>query len=114
MMLREHDLGRQYVAVLATLAAKASPWSAGDREELDAAANGYARLLRDHIHKEDAILYPMAEQRLSGSLAFQVEAGCARMEAQAAASGLRGALETLGRELVTRHVPGLGAERRAG
>ena len=114
MMLHEHDLGRQYVAVLSALAGKAGPWTAEDREELDAAANGYAQLLRNHIHKEDAILYPMAEQRLSGALAFQVETGCAQMEARAAASGLRGELEALGRDLVARHVPGLGAERRAG
>jgi hemerythrin-like domain-containing protein len=114
MMLHEHDLGRQHVAVLSALAARPSPWTADDRRELADAANGYGQLLRAHIHKEDAILYPMAEQRLSGSLAFQVEAGCAQMEATAAASGKRAELEALGRELVTRHVPGLGAERKAG
>jgi len=114
MMLHEHDLGRQYVAVLAALASKEAPWTPEDREHLDGAASGYAQLLRNHIHKEDAILYPMAEQRLSGSLTLQVEAGCARMEAAAAASGQRAELEALGRELVARHVPGLGAERKAG
>jgi hemerythrin-like domain-containing protein len=114
MMLQEHGVGRQYVSVLAALGAQAGAWTAEDRERLDAAASGYAELLRAHIHKEDAILYPMAEQRLCGSLVLQVEAGCAQLEAAAAASGRRAELEALGRDLVTRHVPGLGAERRAG
>jgi hemerythrin-like domain-containing protein len=108
VMLHEHDLGRQHVAVLAALAEKSGPWSADDCEHLAAAAGGYGDLLRAHIQKEDSVLYPMAEQRLPEALVLQVEAGCARADAEAVASGRRAALEQLGRELVGRHVPGLG------
>jgi len=107
-MLQEHDLGRQHVAVLAALAEGASPFAPADRERLSEAAGGYASLLRAHIEKEDGILYPMAEQRLSEALVRQVETGCARAEAEAVASGRRAALEQLARELVHRHAPGLG------
>ena len=64
VMLMEHDMGRQHVAALARLAEQQEPWTADDRQELGDAAHGYADLLRGHIHKEDVILYPMAEQRL--------------------------------------------------
>jgi len=115
VMLHEHDLGRQHVAALSSLAEKASPWTGADREQLAAAARSYGDLLRAHIQKEDTILYPMAEQRLPEGLAGQVEAGCARVEAEAVASGRRAALEQLARELVGRHVPGLGPDpSRAG
>jgi hemerythrin-like domain-containing protein len=108
MMLHEHDLGRRQVAVLADLAEKPSPWTDDDRQHLAAAARGYGDLLRAHIHKEDAILYPMAEQRLPEALVRQVEAGCALADAEALSSGRRAALEQLGRELVGRHPRGSG------
>ncbi len=103
VMLHEHDLGRRQVAVLAALAEAAAPWTDVEREQLAAAAGGYGELLRAHIQKEDSILYPMAEQRLPEPLVQQVEAGCARAEAEAVASGRLAALEQLGRELVRHH-----------
>ena len=60
MMLYEHDQGRQYTA---ELAAAASRLKAGDSQATTAIvqnALGYAALLRQHIHKEDQILYVMA------------------------------------------------------
>jgi hemerythrin-like domain-containing protein len=107
MMLHEHDLGRQHVALLAALAEKVAPWTAEDRELLSEAACGYADLLRAHIHKEDAILYPMAEQRLPAALAERVDQRCGRLDAAALADGRRAELELLARQLVARHVPGL-------
>jgi hemerythrin-like domain-containing protein len=115
VMLHEHDLGRQQVAALAALAEAPAPWGGDDRERLAEAATDYAELLRAHIHKEDGILYPMAEQRLGEALAQQVEAGCARAEAAAAASGRGAELRALGGELVARHLHrGGGDAARAG
>jgi len=111
MMLHDHVLGRRFVATLAELAGQAAPWGHGERERLVVAAQGYAALLRAHIHKEDAILYPMAAQRLPPPLVARVEAGCA--EADLAAGGARAELERLAGELVRRHVPGLSAGARA-
>lgn len=58
-MLHEHDLGRQYIKEL----------EAGlDKNNLAgvlAGARGYGNLLKDHIYKEDNILYPMADEVLS-------------------------------------------------
>jgi hemerythrin-like domain-containing protein len=110
MMLHEHDVGRKHVAILAALAESTSPWTGEDREQLAAAANGYGQLLRDHILKEDSILYPMAEQRLSEALVRQVETGCARAEAEALASGHRAAMEQLGTELIESQASGRGRD----
>ncbi len=102
VMLHEHDLGRGQIAILAALAQATAPWSAADRERLHAAALGYADLLRSHIHKEDVILYPMAEARLPAPLRARVDEGAAAHDARQAASGALPRLEALGAELVAR------------
>ena len=57
-MLYEHDTGRQYVKGLEEALGE------DDVPRVIENAMGYALLLQDHIHKEDNILYPMAEQAL--------------------------------------------------
>lgn len=111
VMLMEHDHGRQHVAVLAALAGQAGAWTAEDRQRLAAAAQGYAGLLRQHIHKEDSILYPMAEQRLPPELMERVNLDCERYEAERSGSGEQERLHRLAEELVARHA---GAPRSGG
>ncbi len=63
VMLYEHDLGRGHVRAIADLLPHAANDPAvrdGIRQHLAA----YIQLLRDHIYKEDHILYPMADQLL--------------------------------------------------
>lgn len=67
VMLHEHGFGRGLVGELCRLAAVQSPWSNYEASQVSGLARQYAALLRDHIRKEDAILYPMAEERLSES-----------------------------------------------
>ncbi len=57
-MLHEHDMGRKFVKGMEEGAAD------GDKSKAVENARGYAQLLQEHIHKEDNILYPMAEQAL--------------------------------------------------
>jgi len=58
-MLYEHDLGRQHVKELATGVKE------NDLAKVLAGARGYGELLKDHIYKEDNILYPLADEALS-------------------------------------------------
>lgn len=61
VMLADHDTGRAHVRVMADAISGAE---SGDRKALGAfSANalGFAELLRNHIMKEDSILYPMAD-----------------------------------------------------
>jgi hemerythrin-like domain-containing protein len=103
VMLAEHDEGRRVVGILRGLSEQAEPWTVADRQLLVEAANAYGGLLRQHIHKEDAILYPMAEQRLAPEALERVNALCEQLDANQAAAieDLHG----LGERLVQTHAP---------
>lgn len=71
VMLHEHDVGRACVARIRAAI------SAGDRVAARSAAGDYADLLRQHIAKEDGVLYAMARQILP---AAEIESLAARFE----------------------------------
>ena len=65
MMLVEHEQGRAYTRGMREAA---QAWQAGDqsaRERVIWNARGYATLLREHIAKEDGVLFPIANQIIS-------------------------------------------------
>ncbi len=66
-MRHEHDLGRGFVKEM----------EAGLKErnisKVVSGARNYAQLLREHIYKEDNILYPMAEEALGDKEKKEVE-----------------------------------------
>ncbi|MGC3998660.1 MAG: hemerythrin domain-containing protein [Anaeromyxobacter sp.] len=103
VMLHEHDLGRTLVRSLRARAEQATPWTDADRQAIAEDAHGFAALLHAHIHKEDAILYPMAEQHLPAEVLAAVGEACARREAERAAPQAR--LQALAEELVARYAP---------
>jgi hemerythrin-like domain-containing protein len=63
-MHMEHDQGRMFVRTLEEAAEKALAGGTGQLPVIAENAKGYAALLRDHIDKEDNILYPLAERVL--------------------------------------------------
>jgi hemerythrin-like domain-containing protein len=65
MMLVEHGLGREHVAAIAAVGQGSGPVTGQEQQSLLAHAREYVPLLRQHILKEDRVLYPMAAQRLS-------------------------------------------------
>lgn len=66
-MLSEHAVGRRLVAALGQRAAQATPWTDADRLEVIRVATAYAAMLRQHIVKEDHMLYPLGRERLRGA-----------------------------------------------
>ncbi len=65
VMLAEHDLGRTYVRAMAEAAQR---YSQGDKLAASGLIQGgrsYVGLLRQHIAKEDGVLFPMADKVLS-------------------------------------------------
>ncbi len=60
-------------------------------------------MLHAHIHKEDAVLYPMAEQHLPPEVMERVGEACEQYEA--ARGGDHERLHALAEELVARHAP---------
>ena len=64
VMMAEHEQARAYTRAICEAAER---WERGDTAaipQLATAARGYAALLRQHIAKEDQILFPMAEQAI--------------------------------------------------
>ena len=61
-MLMEHDLGREFVRGMEEAATRALNGEAGEDAAIVSNARGYLELLREHISKEDEILYPLAER----------------------------------------------------
>jgi hemerythrin-like domain-containing protein len=104
-MLLDHDRGRALVSTLRTRAAQAGEWSAGDRQEIADAAHAYAELLREHIHKEDSVLYPMAERHLPPDAMRRVDEDCERFETETTGAGEHERLHALAEELVASHAP---------
>lgn len=65
VMLQEHEIGRAHVEQLANAIGR---YRAGDRTAAGAIvlnARAYVRHLRQHIEKEDKVLFPMAEASLT-------------------------------------------------
>ena len=60
VMLHEHDAGRTYVRQLRDAAKRLEAGDSRAVPQVVHAARGYASLLRDHIAKEDEVLFPMA------------------------------------------------------
>jgi hemerythrin-like domain-containing protein len=105
VMLHEHDQGRGLVGILRQRSEQPGPWSDADRSEIGEVARGFAQLLRGHIHKEDAILYPMAEQHLPPEVMQGVGEACERYEEDPARAGAHEQLHALAEELVRIHAP---------
>lgn len=62
VMLMEHEQGRAFTRGMRAAAERMRAGDAGAAGEVIDNARGYAQLLRQHIQKEDRVLFPMADQ----------------------------------------------------
>jgi hemerythrin-like domain-containing protein len=104
VMLQEHDLGRSLVAALANLSQQPTPWCDEDRRDAERTARTFTNLLRNHIQKEDRVLYPLAEQRLTPPLKDRISVLFDRFEADHTSCGENGRLRKLTQELIESYV----------
>lgn len=63
-MLMAHDQGRDHVCAMEEAARRALEGEVGQAAIIIEQARGYIAMIRDHIDKEDTILYPLAERVL--------------------------------------------------
>lgn len=61
-MLHEHEEGRRFTAGFRSAAEQMKSGDAAAASDLVQNVFDYVNLLREHINKEDHVLYPMAEQ----------------------------------------------------
>ena len=64
VMLHEHEMGREYTRALRSAAERLKTGDQTARPEVISNARNYAALLRQHIDKEDQILFPMADRMI--------------------------------------------------
>jgi hemerythrin-like domain-containing protein len=82
VMLHEHQQGRAFARHMGDALDGARAGDVQARATLRNAASGYVNLIRNHIHKEDNVLFQMADQAVRGtacrSLCAAYGAVCAR------------------------------------
>jgi len=105
LMLHEHDLGRSLVRALDGLARQSATWTKEDRDTLGRNVREFSDLLRQHIRKEDQILYPMADARLPGPVKEEMFRRFQAFEEQQTRSGEQQRLRALGDALIEAHTP---------
>jgi hemerythrin-like domain-containing protein len=81
-MLMEHDHGRAYVKAMETAAQEALAGKEDRAQIVADNALAYAALLREHIAKEDDILYPLAERVIPEAMRQEVVKGYEEAEAR--------------------------------
>ncbi|MBW1904855.1 MAG: hemerythrin, partial [Deltaproteobacteria bacterium] len=76
-----------------------------DRDTLARTAREFSALLRQHIQKEDQILYPMADARLPQPVKEELFRRFQAFEEQQTSSGEKQRLGALGDALIEAHAP---------
>lgn len=84
-MLMEHDQGRAFVKRMEMAVLEAMDGQSGREKIVAENALAYAALLREHIAKEDDILYPLAERVIPDTMRDGIIAGYAAAEERTAA-----------------------------
>lgn len=72
VMLAEHDEGRRLTSAMRIAAEQLQAGDEGATAEIVRGAMRYVALLRQHIAKEDGVLFPMADQVIQGSAQSEV------------------------------------------
>lgn len=105
VMLHEHRVGRAHVAALRQLGGGTGEIEDAERLELLTHGSDFVALLRQHILKEDRILYPMALQVLTGPELDVMETEFEAFEKRLEGEGARDRLVGLADRLVASFPP---------
>ena len=98
VMLNEHDMGRGFIKGIADGAAKLGS-DPGATKRIIENAQGYTDLLRNHIGKENNVLFPMANRALSAEDQADLGKAFEKHEDEETGAGVHGAMLKLLQEL---------------
>ena len=82
VMMSEHEMGRNFLRETAAAIPNAKNGNAEAMKQVADNLGGYVELLRAHIHKENEILFPMADRILSLQDRAELTAEFDRIEAE--------------------------------
>ncbi len=103
IMLAEHEQGRALTLQLAALAGRGTDWTPVERKLVSVTSAEYVKLLRNHIRKEDGVLFPMAAAHLDAEAARSVSRAFHHFEEVETGQGVHERLHDLAQELAGRH-----------
>lgn len=101
MMLVEHEEGRSYVSAMLMALSLVEGGNDAAKESLVSSAQAYCRLLREHIQKEDDVLFRMADEVISAQEQKKLLALFAEHEAKQIGAGVYEKYLNIARELET-------------
>ena len=99
VMLAEHEQGRAFTRGMREAAQKLEAGDGSAREAVLANGRGYASLLRQHIMKEDKILFPMADRVIPEIEQEKVGEEFERVEKEETGAGVHEKYEALAERL---------------
>lgn len=105
VMYSDHEHGRAQVAALAAVASGQGPLTAAERRQIVQHARVYASHLREHIQKEDQVLYPMALQMLPDEVMLALAGEFEEFEKTVTGEGAHAKLHTLAESLMAAWPP---------
>jgi len=98
-LIREHEEGRRLIKAVADAIPQAAQGDAKAIAAISENLMGYVNLLRAHIHKEDNILYPMADRFLTPADQKSLAEAFERIEAEEIGEGVHERYHQLAHEL---------------
>jgi hemerythrin-like domain-containing protein len=110
VMLRDHRIGREHVAALHRIGAGSGPLTEPERADFVTHAQAYAPMLRQHILKEDRVLYPMALQTIAPATMAELETAFDDFERTVMGAGAHEGFHRLGNALVGAYAAREGVE----
>jgi hemerythrin-like domain-containing protein len=99
VMLAEHVTGRNHIRGMRQALADYKGGRLAAGADFVRHARGYADLLRQHIFKEDNVLFPMANQRLPAEVKNELAKGFERIEEEKVGAGKHEAFHRMLNEL---------------
>ena len=88
MMLMEHEEGRSYVRAMVEAISLIEAKNEAAKDTLLTNAQAYCRLLREHIQKEDDVLFRMADEVIAADEQKKILADFAQYEAEEKGGGV--------------------------
>jgi hemerythrin-like domain-containing protein len=114
VMLHEHRLGRQFTSTMAQSIGAARTGDPAALGRLTRAGRDYVALIRQHILKEDNVLFNMADQLVRGPHCAGLCAAYDEVDGQGFEGCSRAQLEELGREICERGAASSSPDRSGG
>lgn len=102
MMLADHDEGRALIRQMDEARAGAERGEAAAPAQFAEAAQAYTDLMRAHIHKEDRVLFPMADRTFAAEEQEALLAAFATTESEDMGAGTHERMLAIARELSER------------